>query len=92
VSQVDSGEGNTRFDLLKITLDEIETCLTGNKADKYTEKQFQNLGDFFIMLPEDLAFSVLKNLALNNVVNERLLLKRDDLFKILKHARKGDIG
>ncbi len=92
VSQVESGEGNTRFDLLRITLDEINQCLTGNKAEKYTDKQFSNLGDFFILLPEDLAFSVLKDLALNNVVNERLLLKRDDLFKILKHARKGDIG
>lgn len=92
VAQVEAGEGNTRFDLLRITLDEINQCLAGGKSSKYSEKQFNNLGDFFMLLPEDLAFSVLKDLALNNDVNERLLLKRDDLFAILKHARKGDIG
>ena len=92
VAQVESGEGNTRFDLLRITLDEINQCLEKGKSNKYTEKQLTNLGDFFILLPEDLAFSVLKDLALNNDMNERLLLKRDDLFSILKHARKGDIG
>ena len=92
VSQVEAGEGNTRFDLLRITLDEINQCLGGGKSSKYTEKQLNNLADFFLMLPEDLAFSVLKDLALNNDINERLLLRRDDLFTILKHARKGDIG
>ena len=92
VSQVEAGEGNTRFDLLRITLDEINQCLAGGKSSKYTEKNLTNLGDFFVLLPEDLAFSVLKDLALNNDMNERLLLKRDDLFNILKHARKGDIG
>ena len=80
------------------TLRELETlcginqCLAGGKSSKYTEKNLTNLGDFFMLLPEDLAFSVLKDLALNNDMNERLLLKRDDLFAILKHARKGDIG
>jgi hypothetical protein len=44
------------------------------------------------MLPQDLAFSALKDLSGNNDVNERLLLKRDDLFKILKSARKNDIS
>ncbi len=92
VSQIEAGEGNTRFDLLRITLDEINDCLSGTKAEKYTDKQLNNVGDFFIMLPEDLAFSVLKDLALNPAVNDRLLLHRDDLFAILKHARKGDIG
>ncbi len=92
VSQVEVGEGNTRFDLLRITLDEITQCLTGNKSNKYTDKQFKNLGDFFVLLPEDLAFSVLKDLALNNDVNERLLLRRNDLFDILRKARSGDVG
>lgn len=92
LAQVEAGDGEVRFDLLKITLDEINQCLEKDKSKKYNEKQLKNLGDFFIMLPEDLAFSVLKDLALNNDMNERLLLKRDDLFSILKHARKGDIG
>lgn len=92
VQQVEAGEGNTRFDLLRITLDEINQCLEGGKSTKYTEKNLKYLGDFFMLLPQDLAFSVLKDLALNNDMNERLLLKRDDLFAILKTARKGDIG
>lgn len=92
LAQVEAGEGNTRFDLLRITLDEINQKLSGNKASSFTDKQLNNLGDFFVLVPEDLAFSVLKDLALNNDINERLLLKRDDLFDILKHARKGDIG
>jgi len=92
IAQVEAGEGNTRFDLLRITVDEIKDCLDGEKAAKYTDKQLKNLGDFFMLLPEDLAFSVLKDLALNNSINERLLLQRDDLFAILRKARKGDIG
>jgi hypothetical protein len=92
VSQVEAGKGNTRFDLLRITLDEINDCLTGGKSSKYSDKELNNLADFFLLLPQDLAFSVLKDLALNNDINERLLLKRDDLFGILKVARKGDIG
>jgi len=92
MAQVEAGEGNTRFDLLSVTLDEIRQCLDGDKSKKYNEKQLNNLADFFLLLPQDLAFSVLKDLALNNDINDRLLLNRDDLFAILKTARKGDIG
>ena len=92
LAQVEAGEGNTRFDLLSVTLDEIRQCLEGEKSKKYNKKQLNNLADFFLLLPQDLAFSVLKDLALNNDINDRLLLNRDDLFAILKAARKGDIG
>jgi len=91
-AQVESGKGNTRFDLLRVTLDEIAQCLADGKSKKYTEKELNNMGDFFIMLPQDLSFSALKDLSSNNDVNERLFLHRDDLFKILKSARKGDIS
>lgn len=91
-AQVESGSGNTRFDLLRVTLDEIGQALSEAKSKKVTDKQLNNLGDFFVMLPQDLAFSALKDLSGNSDVNERLLLKRDDLFNILKSARKTDIS
>lgn len=95
MAQIEKGDdGKTRFDLLRITLDEIGECLgTEDKARKYTDKQFNNLGDFLTLLPEDLAFSAFKDFAANSVVNERLLIKRPDLFNILKRvsnkAREG---
>jgi hypothetical protein len=82
----------TRFDLLRLTLDECEACLEGDKSKKYTAKQLNNFADFMLRIPQDLSFSVLKKLAGNNDINERLLLHRDDLFKILKSARKGDVN
>ncbi len=91
-AQVESGLGNTRFDLLRVTLDEIGQVLGDTKSKKMTDKQLMNVGDFFVMLPQDLAFSALKDLSGNSDVNERLLLKRDDLFNILKSARKTDIS
>jgi hypothetical protein len=92
LEQVESGKGNTRFDLLRVTLDELGACLGEGKSKKYTEKQLENVANFFVLLPQDLAFSALKELAQNNDINERMLLKRDDLFAILKHARKGDVN
>ncbi len=91
-AQVESGLGNTRLDLLRVTLDEIGQVLGDTKSKKMTDKQLMNVGDFFVMLPQDLAFSALKDLSGNSDVNERLLLKRDDLFNILKSARKTDIS
>ncbi len=91
-TQVESGLGNTRFDLLRVTLDEIGQVLSDTKSKKMTDKQLNNMGDFFVMLPQDLAFSALKDLSGNSDVNERLLLKRNDLFDILKSARKTDIA
>lgn len=84
-------EGDTRFDLLKVTMDELEQALEGEKSRKYNEKQLNNLADFLLLIPQDLSFSMLKGLATNPDINERLFLNRDDLFAILKSARnKGD--
>jgi len=85
-------DGNARFDLLRLTLDEITQCLENDKSRKYNEKQLNNLADFLVMLPQDLSFSMIKDLATNQDVNERLFLNRDDLFTILKTARKGDMN
>jgi hypothetical protein len=90
-AQVEADEGNTRFDLLRETLDEIMFCLKEGKSKKYSEKQLSHLGDFLIMLPQDLGFSAFKDLATIADVNERLLLARPDLFDLLKKARGGDI-
>jgi len=92
LEQVEAGDGTTRFDLLRITLDEIGQCLSEETSHDYNDKQLNNAADFFVMLPQDLAFDVLKELSNNNDINERLLLARDDLFAILRDARKNDIG
>jgi hypothetical protein len=89
-AQLDAKEG-TRFDLLRVTLDEIGDALKGGKSKKYTMEQLNNVANFLVMLPQDLAFSALKDLAPEQDINERLLLKRNDLFDILKSARKTDI-
>jgi len=83
----DGEDNETKFDLLRLTLDEIAQCLDGVKSKKYNEKQLNNLGDFLVMLPKDLAFSIIKDLAQNQDVTERMLMCREDLFDVLRSSR-----
>ena len=80
-------ESGTRFDLLRVTLDEIVTCLAGEKSKDYTDVQLNSLADFLLMLPHDLLFSVLKDLSANSDITTRMLLPRQDLFKLLRDIR-----
>lgn len=75
-----------RFDLLRVTCDEILQKLDGDKVKQQTDAVLNNIGDFVMLIPDDLAFSVMKDLAAINDVNQRLLLKRQDLFERLKKA------
>ena len=68
-SQIEAKEeGGTRFDLLKVTIDEIGHLLTGEKSKKYTEKELNNMADFFIMLPS----SVLLGAVLSKIPKRQL--------------------
>ncbi len=86
-------KGENRFDLLRATLDDIIFCLKDGKSKKYTIEQLNNLGDFMVMLPQDLSFSAMQEMAKMGDVNDRLLLKRtdakgyNDLFEVLKNAK-----
>lgn len=94
--QVEAGNSDvgTRYDLLKITLDEIYDSIKDGKSKKLTQEQLDNLGNFLIAIPEDLSFSALKDLAPIEDINQRLLMtgeKGKKLFEILKKARKDDM-
>lgn len=92
-AQVDAGEGDTRHDLLRATLDDVYDHLKEGKSKKYTADQLMNVGNFLLMIPEDLSFSALKDLAPLADINERLLMSPlgRQLFGILKKARKEDM-
>lgn len=93
--QVEAGNSDvgTRYDLLKITLDEIYDSVKDGKSKKLTQDQLDNLGNFLLAIPEDLSFSALKDLAPIEDINTRLLMndKGKKLFEILKKARKDDM-
>lgn len=88
-AQLKDSEGEIRFDLLRLTLDDVKDKLQKESA-KYSEKELNNFADFLVEIPTDLSFSAIKEIANINDVNERLLLKRNDLFELLKKARKSD--
>jgi hypothetical protein len=94
--QIEEQVKEQRFDLLRYTCDEVleafgigKSSATGkpsSESTKYNEEQLNNVGDFLMMIPDDLAFSMLKDLASNQDVSRRLLNKRNDLFDRLKKA------
>jgi len=98
--QIEEQVKEQRFDLLRYTCDEVLESFgigkqitkatpaqgTSNESAKYSEEQLNNVGDFLMMIPDDLAFSMLKDLATNADVNKRLLNRRNDLFVRLKKA------
>ncbi len=77
-----------RFDLLRETLDDVVSELKDDKSKALTKKQLNFVGDLLMNLPQDLAFSGIKDLAPIPDVNERLLLPRQDLFDLLRSARE----
>ena len=91
--QVNAGEGDTRYDLLKETFDDVFDAVKDGKSKKLTDEQITNVGRFLLMIPEDLSFSAIKDLAPLPDINERLLQGElgKELFAILKKARKDDI-
>jgi len=92
-TQVDAGEGDTRHDLLRTTLDDVYDAVKDGKSKKLTEEQLLNVGHFLLLIPEDLSFSALKDLAPMPDINDRLLMSSigKQLFEILKKARKEDM-
>lgn len=90
IAQCRKTEGQTRFDLLDQTIKEIVRDLKDDQSKKYNESQLNNLGDFLLLIPKDLAFTAIKDLSLMNDVNMRLLLIRTDLFDLIKGARGTD--
>jgi len=99
--QVEEQVKEQRIDLLRYTMDEIleafgigkqitkanpNTQANITESVKFSDEQLNNVGDFLMMIPDDLAFSMLKDLASNPDINKRLLIKRTDLFDRLKKA------
>jgi len=91
--QVNAEEGDVRHDLLKETFDDVYDSLKDGKSKKLNDEQLTNVGRFLLMIPEDLSFSALKDLAPLPDINERLLMGPlgKELFDILKKARKEDM-
>lgn len=92
--QANAKEGDARCDLLKETFDDVYDALKDGKSKKLTDEQLENVGHFLLMIPEDLSFGALKDLAPIQDINERLLMKSavgKTLFEILKKARKDDM-
>ena len=79
---------NNEFDYLRVTMDKLLNRMVEGGSRNYDNVAINNMGDFIVMLPDDLAFSMLKDLAIEHDLNERLLLKRTDIFNILKIVRK----
>lgn len=92
-AQVEAEEGDVRHDLLKETLDDIYDSIRDGKSKKLTSEALMNVGHFLLMIPEDLSFGALKDLAPMQDINERLLNSEvgSKLFEILKKARKEDM-
>lgn len=91
--QVNAEEGDVRHDLLKETFDDVYDSLKDGKSKKLNDEQLTNVGRFLLMIPEDLSFAALKDLAPLPDINERLLMGElgKQLFDILKKARKEDM-
>ncbi len=91
--QVNAEEGDVRHDLLKETFDDVYDALKDGKSKKLSDEQLENVGHFLLMIPEDLSFGALKDLAPLQDINERLLTGplSKQLFDILKKARKDDM-
>lgn len=91
--QVDAGEGDVRHDLLKETFDDVYDALKDGRSKKLSDEQLLNVGHFLLLIPEDLSFSALKDLAPMPDINDRLLQTTlgKPLFEILKKARKEDM-
>lgn len=83
-----------RYDLLKATFEEVYDALKDGKSKKLSDEELLNVGRFLLEIPEDLAFSALKDLAPITDINDRLLMNPDigtKLFVILKKARENDM-
>jgi hypothetical protein len=87
VDEVKQMASNGESDFLRIMLDELDTEINGN-SKKYDDGAINRVGDIIVALPLDLGFSILKDFSTNVDLCERLILKRDDVFKVLKDARK----
>jgi len=64
----------------------IADIINGNSKD-YPQSEIDEVGDLIVALPDDLAFEILKRMATKSDLCERLLLKRTDIFNILKTKR-----
>lgn len=86
-------EQDPRHDLLKETFEDIYDQIRDGKSKKLTNEQLLNVGRFLLMIPEDLSFGAIKDLAPISDINERLLMSSigTELFKILKKARQEDM-
>lgn len=91
-NQAEAATGDTRHDLLRATLDDLYDNIKEGKSKKYSDEQLGNVADFLLMIPEDLAFAALKDLAPLADIHERVLMKPvgRKLFDILKKARNDD--
>ncbi len=81
---------NEERDFIVLALDNIIKKLDNDGSKAYDDEAMMRLADFLIMLPDELSFSALTDLATMNDICERCILRRDDLFEILKRVRRKD--
>ena len=86
-SEVKQMVANKEFDYLRVTLDKLVNRLKNGGSKVYNDTAINRLGDFIVLLPDDMAFAFLKDTATEPDMCERLMLKRDDIFRILKRVR-----
>jgi hypothetical protein len=84
--EVKKQSDEARFDQLRKTCDEILFCLKDGKSKEYTDLQMLNCAEFVSAIPDDLAFSMLKDLANIPDCNQRMLLPKPELFDRLRKA------
>ena len=86
----------SRFDLLRISCDDLERVLRKDYSDEHdmNTDQEKNLVDFLRDLPNDLSFALIKTLVDNKVMGtdkfNQVLCKYDDLY--MKLEKVSDLG
>lgn len=85
-AEVESMVANGDYDYIRVILDNLVVKLEDN-SENYNADAIERLKDFILLLPDDIAFSLLKDLALNKDICERLFLKYSSIFDILKKVR-----
>jgi hypothetical protein len=88
-SEVKKMVADNQLDYIRCSIDSLLAKLVNGGSEAYDDTAINRLGNFLILLPDTLAFAFLKDVSTEMDMCERLILKRDDIFAILKRVRMG---
>lgn len=75
------------FSHIRAEIDGV-VALLQKQSKEYSTTELDNVADWIVMMPDDLAFVTLRDLALIEDVCKRMFLHRVDIFAIMKRVNK----